>query len=59
MEKSQFALEEEGIVLHVHADDSSTIVLVRDLCPVCEKDHLIQNGRCKMCRNCGWESCDL
>jgi len=29
-----------------------------DYCPVCGEE-LARSGRCKLCYQCGWSSCDL
>lgn len=36
-------------------------LLAKGLCPECGQDTLEPNGcsSCKICRNCGWSSCDL
>ena len=58
MEKPDVALEEEGIVLHLHEDNTAEI-LFREFCPVCSQETLLLSGRCKTCTECGWSSCDL
>ena len=58
METPDVALEEAGIVLHLH-DDNTTEILFTEYCPECNKESLLLSGRCKTCVECGWSSCDL